>query len=82
MLDGLGGFVPKDLSFDNYTGVFDRFDSDATGHFSRVLPARRCSSRSSSCIGGLVINSMFAYALARLQLARPQRQRCRASSCS
>ena len=34
VLDGLGGFIPKDLSFDNYSGVFDRFNSEATGYFS------------------------------------------------
>lgn len=66
VLDGLGGFVPEDLSFDNYSGVFDRFNSEATGYFSwffmtSVLVA------SVIVIAGLVINSMIAYALARLQ---------------
>ena len=35
VLNGLGGFSPIDLSFDNYTGVFDRFNSRR----DRPLPA-------------------------------------------
>jgi multiple sugar transport system permease protein len=66
VLNGLGGFVPRDLSLDNYKGVFDRFNSAATGYFSwffftSVLVA------SVIVIVGLVVNSMIAYALARLQ---------------
>ena len=66
VLDGLGGFVPENVSLDNYTGVFDRFDSESTGYFwwfftTSVIVA------SVIVIVGLVVNSLVAYALARLQ---------------
>jgi multiple sugar transport system permease protein len=66
VLNGLSGFVPKDLSLDNYTGVFARFNSDATGHFQNFYFT---SALVSVCIvvGGLVVNSLAAYSLARLQ---------------
>ena len=66
VLDGLGGFVPKDLSFDNYTGVFDRFNSESTGYFSWFFMTSALVA-SVIVIVGLVVNSMIAYALARLQ---------------
>jgi multiple sugar transport system permease protein len=33
VLNGLGGFLPTNLSLDNYSGVMGRFDSDASGYF-------------------------------------------------
>lgn len=66
VLDGLGGFAPTNLSFDNYSGVFDRFDSDSTGHFTNFYLTSIIVS-GVVVIGGLVINSMCAYALARLR---------------
>ena len=66
VLDGLGGFIPEDLSFDNYSGVFDRFNSEATGYFSWFFLTSMLVA-SVIVIAGLVINSMIAYALARLQ---------------
>ncbi len=66
VLNGLGGFTPESLSFHNYTGVFDRFSSDATGHFWQFYFTSAIVAFF-VVIGGLIVNSMFAYALARLQ---------------
>jgi multiple sugar transport system permease protein len=66
VLDGLEGFVPTDLSFDNYSGVFDRFNSASTGYFSWFFTTSVIVA-SVIVIAGLVINSMVAYALARLR---------------
>jgi multiple sugar transport system permease protein len=66
VLDGLGGFIPEDLSFDNYSGVFDRFDSESTGYFSWFFLTSTLVA-SVIVIAGLVVNSMVAYSLARLQ---------------
>lgn len=66
VLNGLGGFTPDHLSFHNYTGVFDRFNSDATGHFWQFYVTSLIVSFF-VVIGGLIVNSMCAYALARLQ---------------
>lgn len=66
VLDGLAGFVPRDLSLANYRGVFARFNSDATGRFGDFYIT---SALVSVVIvaGGLVVNSLAGYALARLQ---------------
>lgn len=66
VLDGLGGFVPENVSLDNYTGVFDRFDSESTGYFwwfflTSIIVAAVI------VLVGLVVNSMMAYAMARLR---------------
>lgn len=66
VLNGLGGFTPESLSFKNYSGVFDRFNSDATGHFQQFYFTSLIVSFF-VVVGGLVVNSMCAYALARLQ---------------
>jgi len=66
VLNGLAGFKPESLSLDNYPGVFDRFDSDATGHFADFYITSLIVS-GVIVLGGLVVNSMAAYALARLQ---------------
>lgn len=66
VLNGLGGFVPESLSFHNYSGVFDRFNSDATGHFYQFYLTSLVVAVF-VVVGGLVVNSMCAYALARLQ---------------
>jgi multiple sugar transport system permease protein len=65
VLAGVSGFKPSHMSFQNYTGVVDRFDSDATGHFSDFYLTSIIVS-SAVVIGGLVVNSLAAYALARL----------------
>jgi multiple sugar transport system permease protein len=66
VLNGLGGFTPDSLSFHNYSGVFDRFNSDATGHFWQFYVTSLIVSFF-VVVGGLIVNSMCAYALARLQ---------------
>ncbi len=65
VLNGLKGFLPQDLSFDNYTGVFDRFNSPATGYFSDFYKTSIIVT-TVIVVGGLIINSIAAYALARL----------------
>jgi multiple sugar transport system permease protein len=66
VLNGLAGFKPGSLSLDNYKGVFDRFNSPATGYFWDFY---KTSIIVSTVIvaGGLIVNSLAAYALARLQ---------------
>lgn len=66
VLDGMAGFIPKDLSLDNYRGVFARFSSPSTGYFANFYLT---SIIVSSVIvgGGLIVNSLAGYALARLQ---------------
>ncbi|MFB7652999.1 MULTISPECIES: carbohydrate ABC transporter permease [unclassified Streptomyces] len=66
VLDGLSGFLPTHLSFDNYTAVLDSFDSDATGYFWRFLGISVLLS-TVVVLGGLIINSMAAYGLTRLR---------------
>ncbi len=66
VLNGLSGFVPEDLTLANYPGVFDRFNSDATGHFTDFYLTSLIVS-TVIVLGGLLVNSLAAYALARLQ---------------
>ncbi|HBX79668.1 MAG: carbohydrate ABC transporter permease [Propionibacteriaceae bacterium] len=65
VLNGLGGFMPESMSFDNYLGVFARFNSEATGYFQDFYLTSTIVS-TAVVLGGLVVNSMAAYALARL----------------
>lgn len=66
VLDGLNGFVPTGLSFDNYSKVLDRFSTDASGHFLDFYKTSLIVSIM-IVLGGLVVNSMAAYALSRLR---------------
>jgi multiple sugar transport system permease protein len=66
VIDGLGGFVPKDASLANYTGMLSRFDSSATGYF-RDFYLTSLLVTTVVVAGGLLVNSMAAYALARLR---------------
>lgn len=66
VLNGVAGFVPTNLSFDNYTGIFDRFQSDASGYFYQFYLTSLIVS-TVIVVGGLVVNSMAGYALARLR---------------
>jgi multiple sugar transport system permease protein len=66
VLDGMAGFIPKDLSLDNYRGVFERFDSPSTGYFANFYLTSIIVSIA-IVGGGLVVNSLAGYALARLQ---------------
>lgn len=66
VLGGLSGFVPEQLSFDNYTGVMDRFSDPASGYFWQFYLTSAIVS-AVVVLGGLVVNSLAGYALARLQ---------------
>jgi multiple sugar transport system permease protein len=66
VIDGLGGFVPRDASLDNYSGMLGRFDSAATGYFGDFYLTSLLVT-SVVVAGGLLVNSMAAYALARLR---------------
>lgn len=66
VLSGLGGFIPKNLSFENYTGVFNHLNSDATGHFWQFAGVSIIVT-TAVVVGGLVVNSMAAYSFARMQ---------------
>jgi multiple sugar transport system permease protein len=66
VLNGLGGFVPSDLSLDNYGDVFRRFDSPATGYFSNFFMTSFVVT-TIVVLGGLVVNSMAGYAFARME---------------
>lgn len=66
VLNGLGGFLPVHLSLDNYVGVFKRFDTASTGYFVNFYLVSAIVS-AVVVVGGLVVNSLAAYALARLR---------------
>lgn len=66
VLGGLASLTPKGLSLHNYSGVFQQFDSAATGHFADFYLT---SVTVSGVVvgGGLIVNSLAGYALARLR---------------
>ncbi|MEE6274167.1 carbohydrate ABC transporter permease [Georgenia wangjunii] len=66
VIDGLGGFVPSNVSLDNYTGMLGRFDTAATGYFGDFYVTSLFVT-AVVVLGGLLVNSMAAYALARLR---------------
>ncbi len=68
VLDGFAGFLPRNLSFDNYQKVFQSLSSESTGYFLRFFLNSVVIS-SVIVIGGLVVNSMAGYAFARLDWA-------------
>lgn len=65
VLDGIAGFAPTDLTLGNYRKVFDSLSSDSTGHFLQFMGNSLVIS-ALIVVGGLVVNSMAAYSLARL----------------
>jgi multiple sugar transport system permease protein len=66
VLDGFAGFLPTNLSFDNYAKVFSSLDSGSTGYFWQFM--LNSVIISAVVVGvGLVINSMAAYSFARLK---------------
>lgn len=68
VLNGLAGFAPVHLSFDNYVGVFQRFNDSSTGYFRDFYLTSVIVTV--TVVGvGLIINSLAAYALARLRWA-------------
>lgn len=66
VLDGIGGFVPTNLSADNYGDVLGRFDSDATGHLGGFF-AVSLMVTAVVVLGGLVVNSMAGFAFSRMR---------------
>ena len=66
VLSGFGVFSLQDLSFNNYLSIFSRFSGSDTGTFTGFLTTSLIVS-AATVIGGLVVNSMAAYALARLR---------------
>ncbi|WP_017581939.1 carbohydrate ABC transporter permease [Nocardiopsis valliformis] len=66
VLGGFSVFVPSDLSLDNYAGVFATFNNPSTGYFLNFLGTSLIVT-SVVVLGGLVVNSLAAYALARLR---------------
>lgn len=68
VLSGLGGFIPEHLTLENYANVFNAFDSEATGYFYKFY-VNSIVVTVAIVFGGLVVNSMLAYALARLRWA-------------
>lgn len=66
VLNGLGGFAPVNLSLDNYSKVLERFNSDASGYFYNFYLASVFVTLV-IVIGGMIVNSLAAYALARLR---------------
>jgi multiple sugar transport system permease protein len=66
VLDGINGFVPKNLSFNNYLQVFATFNDESIGFLWRFY-ANSILVSFVIVFGGLIVNSMIAYALARLR---------------
>jgi multiple sugar transport system permease protein len=65
VLNGLAGFLPTNVSLDNYTGVIDRFNTKSTGFFWSFY-ANSAIIAGIIVVAGIVVNSLAAYALARL----------------
>ena len=66
VLDGINGFMPKDLSFNNYLQVFTTFNDSSMGYLWRFYTNSILVSFV-IVFGGLIVNSMIAYSLARLR---------------
>ncbi|MFE9392459.1 carbohydrate ABC transporter permease [Streptomyces sp. NPDC006784] len=66
VLDGLSGFLPTHLSFDNYAAVLDALSSESTGYFWRFMSVSLLLAFV-VVTGGLFVNSMAAYGLSRLK---------------
>jgi multiple sugar transport system permease protein len=66
VLNGLSGFLPTHLSFDNYAHVLDALSSDSTGYFWRFMGISLLVAFV-VVTGGLFVNSMAAYGMSRLK---------------
>ncbi|MFJ9104092.1 carbohydrate ABC transporter permease [Streptomyces sp. NPDC102405] len=66
VLNGLSGFLPTHLSFDNYAHVLDALNSDSTGYFWRFMGVSLLVAFV-VVTGGLFVNSMAAYGMSRLK---------------
>jgi multiple sugar transport system permease protein len=65
-LDGLSSFIPDHMSLHNYGAMLGRFNSSATGYFAQFYATSAIVSLA-VVLGGLIVNSMAGYALARLR---------------
>ncbi|NEA63875.1 carbohydrate ABC transporter permease [Streptomyces sp. SID12488] len=65
VLNGLSGFLPTHLSFDNYSAVLDSLNSDSTGYFWQFMGVSVLLAFV-VVTGGLFVNSMAAYGLSLL----------------
>ena len=65
VLAGFAGFLPTDLSFDNYRTIFRSLSAESTGYFF-VFMLNSFLISAVIVLGGLVVNSMAAYSFARL----------------
>lgn len=66
VLDGFAGFLPTNLSLDNYAAAIDAFSSPSTGYFWQFF-ANSFLISLVVVAGGLVVNSLAGYAFARLE---------------
>lgn len=66
VLDGFAGFLPVNLSFDNYSAVFNALSTESTGYFWKFFINSFLIS-AVVVVAGLVVNSMAGYAFARLE---------------
>lgn len=66
VLAGLRGFVPVDLTLENYVGVFSRFSNPTTGYLWQFI-AVSVVVTAVVVVGGLLVNSLAGYALARMR---------------
>ncbi|KKD05627.1 carbohydrate ABC transporter permease [Streptomyces sp. WM6386] len=66
VLNGLSGFLPTHLTFDNYSAVLDSLSSDSTGYFWQFMGVSVLVAFV-VVTGGLFVNSMAAYGLSRLK---------------
>jgi multiple sugar transport system permease protein len=68
VLNGFAGFLPMNLSFDNYSAAFSALNSQATGYFWQFF-LNSFAVSFVIVVGGLIVNSMAGYAFARLDWA-------------
>ena len=66
VLDGFAGFLPTNLSFDNYAAVFQTLSSNASGYFWQFM-FNSVAISVVVVVGGLVVNSLAGYAFSRLE---------------
>lgn len=66
VLTGVRGFFPTELSFENYLDVFQRFSNSTTGYLVQFI-AVSVIVTVVVVVGGLLVNSLAGYALARMR---------------
>lgn len=66
VLTGVRGFFPTELSLENYIDVFRRFSNSTTGYLWQFI-AVSVVVTALVVVGGLVVNSLAGYALARMR---------------